>query len=539
MNSQTRTLDTVDASAKMPKQIPYIIGNEACERFSFYGMRNILVSFLTGSVLLAYLPEAERQGMAKEVFHSFVIGVYFFPLLGGWLSDRFFGKYQTIFWLSLLYCVGHACLALFESNRTGFYTGLFLIALGSGGIKPLVSSFVGDQFTQSNKHLAKIVYDVFYWTINFGSFFASLLMPLLLRNYGPAVAFGVPGILMFIATVIFWAGRHKYVNVPPSPPDPHSFMNVARTALRGGQAGVGGGSVMAAFGAVLAVALLGGWATSAGWWPDSLGFVPTFCLALGAVLLFGGIGTGMQLERARGAHPDTAVDGVRVVLRILIVFAIVSPFWSLFDQKASTWVLQGKSMMLPHDQWWWPSWLVKDATQMQALNPLLVMLLIPFNNIVLYPLLGKLGFKVTALRRMGFGIGFSGLAWVVAGVIQLWIDGGDAVSLAWQIAPYALLTFGEVLVSATGLEFAYSQSPPSMKGVIMSFWMLSVTFGNVWVLLTNAAVRNEAVTAQIAATGISENAFLMFFFAGFAFVAAAIFGLYARRYPLQDYYREA
>jgi proton-dependent oligopeptide transporter, POT family len=489
-------------------------------------------------VLLAYLPEAERQGMAKEVFHSFVIGVYFFPLLGGWISDRFFGKYQTIFWLSLLYCAGHACLALFESNRTGFYTGLFLIALGSGGIKPLVSSFVGDQFTQSNKHLAKIVYDVFYWTINFGSFFASLLMPLLLRKYGPAVAFGVPGILMFIATVIFWAGRHKYVNVPPSPPDPHSFMNVAKTALRGGDAGVGGGSVMATFGAVLGVALLGSWATSAGWWPDSVGFVPTFCLALGAVLLFGGIGTAMQLERARGFHPDIAVDGVRLVLRILIVFAIVSPFWSLFDQKASTWVLQGKSMMLPHDQWWWPSWLVQDAGQMQALNPLLVMLLIPFNNIVLYPLLGKLGFKVTALRRMGFGIGFSGLAWVVAGVIQLWIDGGDAVSLAWQIAPYALLTFGEVLVSATGLEFAYSQSPPSMKGVIMSFWMLSVTFGNVWVLLTNAAVRNEAVTVQIAATGISENAFLMFFFAGFAFVAAAIFGLYARRYPLQDYYRE-
>ncbi len=538
MSAQTIARDA-DASARLPRQIPYIIGNEACERFSFYGMRNILVSFLTGSVLLAYLPEADREGMSKEIFHSFVIGVYFFPLLGGWLSDRFFGKYNTIFWLSLLYCVGHACLAMFEDNRTGFYTGLFLIALGSGGIKPLVSSFVGDQFTQSNKHLAKIVYDAFYWTINFGSFFASLLMPLLLRNYGPAIAFGVPGILMFIATVIFWAGRRKYVNEPPSPPDPNSFMNVVKTALRGGGAGAGSGTYVAAFGAALALALLGGWGTSAGWWPENLGFVTTFCLALGAVLLFGGVGTALQLERARGAHPDAAVDGVRAVLRILIVFAIVSPFWSLFDQKASTWVLQGKSMVLPHDQWWWPSWLVKDAGQMQALNPLLVMLLIPFNNLVLYPLLTKLGFNVTALRRMGFGIAFSGLAWVVAGMIQLWIDGGDPVSLAWQIAPYALLTFGEVLVSATGLEFAYSQSPPSMKGVIMSFWMLSVTFGNVWVLLTNAAVRNDAVTEQIASTGMSENAFLMFFFAGFAFLASLIFAWYARRYPVQDYYRAA
>ena len=138
---------------------------------------------------------------------------------------------------------------------------------------------------------------------------------------------------------------------------------------------------------------------------------------------------------------------------------------------------------------------------------------------------------------MGFGIAFSGLAWIVAGALQLSIDGGTPVSIVWQVAPYALLTFGEVLVSATGLEFAYSQSPPAMKGVIMSFWMLSVTFGNLWVLIANATVRGEAATAWIAGTGLSENAFLMFFFAGFAFAAAAVFALYARRYPLQDYYR--
>ena len=164
-------------AARLPRQIPFIMGNEACERFSFYGMRNILTPFLV-STLLMYLPESERAGMAKEVFHSFVIGVYFFPLLGGWLSDRFFGKYNTVLWFSLIYCLGHACLAVFESHRQGFYAGLLLIALGSGGIKPLVVSFVGDQFDKSNKHMAKIVFDFFYWTINFGSFFASLLMPL-------------------------------------------------------------------------------------------------------------------------------------------------------------------------------------------------------------------------------------------------------------------------------------------------------------------------------------------------------------------------
>jgi POT family proton-dependent oligopeptide transporter len=524
---------TIDAAqpGRLPRQIPYIIGNEACERFSFYGMRNILVPFLVSSILLAYLPEADREGAAKDIFHTFVIGVYFFPLLGGWLSDRFFGKYNTVLWLSLVYCIGHACLALFEENRTGFYTGLFLIALGSGGIKPLVSAFVGDQFDQSNKHLAKIVYDAFYWTINFGSFFASLLMPIFLRNYGPAVAFGIPGLLMFIATVIFWAGRRKYVNVPPSPPDPDSFLNVVRSALFGQAPGKGLGTGVAIAGIVLAIASLG--------LIPSLGFVKAVLIGLGLLIALVGVGASMQLDRARGSHPAAAVEGVLAVLRILVIFALVTPFWSLFDQKASTWVLQGQTMRIPHEAWWWPSWLVVTAGQMQALNPIMVMLLIPFNNLVLYPLLRRMGFEPTALRRMGFGIAFSGVAWVVAGVIQLWIDGGHAVSLAWQILPYLLLTFGEVLVSATGLEFAYSQAPRSMKGTIMSFWLLSVSYGNLWVLMTNAAVRNDMVIGQIASTGLSENAFLTFFFAGFAFLAALVFALYARRYPMQDHYRAA
>lgn len=528
-------------SGRMPRQIPYIIGNEACERFSFYGMRNILVQFLVSSVILAYVPEADREGAAKDIFHSFVIGVYFFPLLGGWLSDRFFGKYNTVLWFSLIYCAGHACLAMFDTHRNGFYAGMFLIALGSGGIKPLVVSFVGDQFDQSNKSKAKLVFDAFYWTINFGSFFASLLMPLFLRNYGPAVAFGIPGILMFIATFIFWLGRRKYVRVPPTRgEDPDSFYNVSRTALRSDPQGQGRpGLIVAAAGVAIAVGLLACWAFKPAFWPADFGFVISACLALGVLIAFGGIGVSMQLERARGSHADAAVDSVRAVLRILIVFALITPFWSLFDQKASTWVLQGKSMVVPHDLWWWPSFLVKEAGQMQALNPLLVMLIIPFNNLLLYPVLRRAGFEPTALRRMGWGIAFSGIAWIVAGLIQLEIDSGMPTSLAWQTVPYALLTFGEVLVSATALEFAYSQATQGMKGVIMAFWYLTSTFGSLWVLITNAAVRNDAVTSHIASTGYSENAFLMFFFAAFAFAAALAFALYARNYRMQDNYRAA
>ncbi len=355
------------ADAPIPRQIRYIIGNEGCERFSFYGMRNILTVFLVTS-LLTYLPEADRARAAKDVFHTFVIGVYFFPLLGGWLADRFFGKYHTIFWLSLVYCAGHACLAIFESNRTGFYTGLALIALGSGGIKPCVSAFVGDQFDQTNKHRAKVVFDAFYWIINFGSFFASLLMPIFLRSYGASVAFGIPGALMFIATVILWLGRRHYVMVPPTPPNPHAFLNVARSALASGRRGQ-----------VLGIAALAGAVVSFLLIPQ-FGFVIAACLALVSIIAFGGIGVWLQLDAVRGEHPPEAIEGVRSVLRVLVLFALVTPFWSLFDQKASTWVLQANAMTKP-------SWF--QSSQMQALNPLLVMLLIPFNNLVLYPALRR------------------------------------------------------------------------------------------------------------------------------------------------------
>lgn len=521
---------------RLPRQIAYIIGNEGCERFSFYGMRNILTQFLV-SVPLLVAAEAERPAAAKEVFHTFVIGVYFFPLLGGWLADRWLGKYRTILYLSLVYCAGHACLALCEDSKAGFFTGLFLIALGSGGIKPCVSAFVGDQFNQSNKSLARVVFDAFYWIINFGSFFASLLMPLFLRQLGPAVAFGIPGILMFIATVIFWLGRRQYVRVPPAPPDPDSFLNVARSALfaRGGEGGGRPGLALAIFGSIVAMAFVvlgcGDLVRMLLLHLDPLfGVTQSWCVALVAVLGFAGAGTWWQLERARGQHPDEAVDGVRSVLRILVLFFLVTPFWSLFDQKASTWVLQANALDRP--TWFEPS-------QMQALNPLLVMLLIPFNNLLLYPALRRAGIEPTALRRMGTGIAFSGLAWIVVGAMQLALDAGTPLSILWQVLPYALLTLGEVLVSATGLEFAYSQAPAALKGAIMAFWNLSVTVGNLWVLLVNAAVRNDHVTHAIAESGLGLLSFQMFFFAAFAFAAALAFALYASRYTLADHYRNA
>jgi POT family proton-dependent oligopeptide transporter len=506
------------ATAPLPRQIPYIIGSEACERFSFYGMRNILQKFLALSLLL-YLPEAKREPAATEVFHAFVAGVYLFPLLGGWLSDRYFGKYNTILWFSLIYSLGFGCLSAFPDNRNGFYVGLLLIALGSGGIKPLVASFVGDQFDQSNKHRAKVVFDAFYWIINFGSFFASLLMPIFRRTLDPHVVFAIPGVLMLVATIVFAAGRGRYVVVAPPAADPHSFTRVIRTAL------LAPGKTRT--GLYLAIA---GVVTAIG----ALALVPWFGLltSLGlSLVMFLGLsiwGTWLQLDRARGTHPDAVVDGVRAVLRVLIAFAFVTPFWSLFDQKATTWVFQADHM----DK---PSWF--DSAQMQLVNPALVMLLIPFNNLVVFPWLRRRGIDLPSLRKMVMGVALAGAAWIVVGVMQLVLDSGQHFSILWQLVPYVLLTTGEVLVSATGLEFAYSQSPLALKGVVMGFWHLCVCIGNVWVLLAHETIQTKGALAEVSKTGLSPVAFLMFFFAFFAFASALAFRFYARRYRMVEHYR--
>ncbi len=203
-------------STRMPSGIPYIVGNETAERFSFYGMRGILVVFMTKYMLNAR-GEADymSDNDATAVFHLFVATAYFFPLLGSLLSDVLWGKYKTILVLSIIYCFGHLALAI-DDTRTGLFIGLILIALGAGGIKPCVSAHVGDQFGSQNKYLLSRVFGWFYLAINLGAFVSSLLIPVILEHYGPHYAFGLPGILMLMATILFWMGRNKFVHIPPS-----------------------------------------------------------------------------------------------------------------------------------------------------------------------------------------------------------------------------------------------------------------------------------------------------------------------------------
>ena len=434
--------------SRFPSQIKFIVGNEACERFSYYGMLSILTLYLKNVLAMG-------ESGAKEAAHLFMTAVYFMPLLGGWLADRWLGRYRTILIISLFYCLGHGALALFEGNRTGIFIGLALIAIGAGGVKPCVSAFVGDQFGPNQSEALTRVYGLFYWSINIGAALGFALIPWVRDQAGYSWAFGVPGIFMGLATLVFWLGRKHYVRPPPNRSD--SGPGVFRI-----------------------------------WW-------------------------SLLQKRAAGRFTDEQIEGAKTVGRILIIFASVPMFWALFNQVFTTWVLQGEKMT--------PFFLLGykvDAERMQSAGAILVLIWVPILTLLVYPAAEKLGLRPTPLRRMAVGMLLGAASFVISGLIQAAIDRGQTLSVAWQVAPYIVLEAGEVMVSATALEFAFAQAPASIKSIIMSFWLMTMALGNFLVALVTNINRNF-----VKAQGAGE----FYFYAVLMFVVSGIFIWCASRYP--------
>lgn len=193
---------------RMPSGIAYIVSNEFAERFCYYGINAILSIYLVQFLLIGQAKATTWQSLFKS-------GAYFFPMLGAIVSDVLWGKFRTIITFSISYTLGCAVLAL-SSDTSSLAIGLFLIAVGTGGVKPCVSTNVGDQFNSNNQHLIERAFSWFYLSINAGSLISILLCPWLLETSGPRWAFGIPGIAMAAATLVFWLGRNKFVVVQPA-----------------------------------------------------------------------------------------------------------------------------------------------------------------------------------------------------------------------------------------------------------------------------------------------------------------------------------
>lgn len=430
------------ASRLIPAGIPFIVANEAAERFSYYGMRAILVIFMTQYLMnangeLDVMSDHEAQGY----YHLFISAVYFMPLLGALLADGVIGKYRTILFLSLFYCFGHFALAM-DDTRVGLLIGLGLIALGAGGIKPCVSSHLGDQFGLSNHHLLSKVFGWFYFAINLGAFAAMLIIPWLLDQYGAAVAFAVPGILMLIATMVFWGGRYRFVHIPPAGAD---FIKEALSPF-----------------------------------------------------------------------------GLKIILKLGVIYLFIAVFWALFEQTGSSWVLQAQKM----DRVVFGVEIL--SSQIQAANPLLIMLLVPLFSYGIYPTLNKV-FELTALKKISLGLFVTALAFAIAAFIQMQIDQGAVPAIGWQLVAYLLLTAAEVMVSITCLEFSYTQAPKSMKSFVMALFFMSISLGNLFTSAVNFFMVNDDGSHKLA------GANYFWFFTFLMLITAVLFVFVSRRYQEKTY----
>ncbi|MEI9935578.1 MAG: MFS transporter [Ferruginibacter sp.] len=377
-------------------------------------------------------------------FTFFVALAYFMPMVGGILADSFFGKYKTILFVSVLYTIGHIILSSSTTNLNIFTIGLIVIAASAGGIKASVSANVGDQLNKHNQHLMSKVYGWFYFSINAGSVFSTILIPYFYTVYGPSVAFGVPGILMAIATLTFWLGRKTYVRVPPAGFNKENFF---------------------------------------------------FILVEYFKQLFSNRNGKAVWDAVENKYSAKSVDGARAVIRVMAVFAFIPIFWAMWDMCLAEWVIQATKLdlnILGHTY---------IAEQIQTVNPFFLLLGIPLFTYFIYPFFDKIGLKTTPLRRIGAGLILTGLSFVIIATLQAKIDAGLKPSAWWQILAYLVLSFGEILVSITGLEYAYTQAPKSMKSTMNAIWLLTVAVGNVFVAFMNGNIASGGFFARF--TGAS------------------------------------
>jgi len=440
-----------------PVSIYYIFGNEFCERFCFYGLR---------AVLWIYLNEALEfsEDASTSIYHAFIFFAYSFSVVGAIISDGYIGKYSTILYLSLVYCIGSIVLSVTSYPKImgeppdswGMFIGLSLIGIGTGGIKPCVSSFGGDQIPKDRLDLLASFFAFFYLSINFGSFISTFVTPLLRAEVGFWLAFGLPAALMLIALVVFWLGRNSYNKVPP------------------------GDDIVLRFVQVIKVGIVEKWKqrksrTKVNHW----------------------------LDRAEPLYGAQMVNDVKSVLRIIVVFIPLPCFWALFDQHSSRWIEQARETNRNLGSW------EIQPDQLPTLNPLFVMILVPFFDRVLYPFCNRRKWNILPLRRMTIGMFIISLSFVIAGLVEL-AQMRSQISVIWLTIQFFVMTVGEILVSVSGLEFSYSQAPKSMKSVIMSIWLSTTALGNAFV----------AVFAEFSTFNLAVE---FFFYAGLMLVFSLFF----------------
>nr|XP_056717668.1 solute carrier family 15 member 1-like [Euleptes europaea] len=371
-----------------PISIFFIVVSEFCERFSYYGMRAVLVLYF--KYFLDW-----NDDLSTAIFHTFVALCFLTPILGALIADSFLGKFKTIISLSIVYAVGQAVLSissiseLTDGDRNGIpddinihialsMVGLVLIALGTGGIKPCVAAFGGDQFEDHQEKQRSTFFSIFYLSINAGSLISTIITPILrgkecgihVKQKCYPLAFGVPAVLMAIALIVFIVGSRMYKKVKPQ------------------------GNVMVQVAKCIAFSIKNRFRYRSKEYPKREHW----------------------LDWAREKYTKRLITEIKMVMRVLFLYIPIPMFWALFEQQGSRWTLQATTMDGDFGS------VQIQPDQMQTVNPILIVIMLPVVDMAIYPLINKCCFNFTPLRKMTVGLLLAALAFIVAAVVQIEID---------------------------------------------------------------------------------------------------------------------
>uniref|UniRef100_A0AAQ6AAV7 Solute carrier family 15 member 2 n=1 Tax=Amphiprion ocellaris TaxID=80972 RepID=A0AAQ6AAV7_AMPOC len=321
------------------------------------------------------------KDLSTAIYHAFGGLCYFTPILGALIADSWLGKFKTIIYLSIVYVIGHVVKSVGAIPTVGgrdvhialSMLGLILIAFGTGGIKPCVAAFGGDQFEDEHVRERQKFFSIFYMSINAGSLLSTIITPILrgdVQCFGGdcyALAFGVPAALMVVALVVFIAGSGMYKKNP----------------LQGN--------------ILLEVCNCVGFALRNRWYRSK--HEPR---------------RSHWLDWAEEKYSKRLIQEIKMVLRVLVLYIPLPMFWALFDQQGSRWTLQATRMNMAFGD----AFSIKPD-QMQMLNALLILVFVPIFDLIIYPLVGLCRIKITPLRKMATGMIFAALAFGAATLVEI------------------------------------------------------------------------------------------------------------------------
>ncbi len=437
--------------------------SEMWERFSYYGMRALLVLYLTQHLLY------ERQA-ALQIYGLYTGLVYLTPIIGGFLADRWLGYRGTVLSGAILMMLGHFAMAFPDL----LFPALALLILGNGLFKPNISTIVGSLYLSDDPR-RDAAFTIFYMGINLGAFLSPLVCGYLSEAYSPHWGFAAAGIGMLISLMIFWMGLPALRPAEGSytPLTQAESLRILITTALGLILSVGGVQAARIFLGREKLAALFQWT------------LLTFLLAVFIYLLFR-LKTSSDLKRT---------------LSIFILGLFTALFWMGFEQAGGT-----LNLFAQHHTdraIGWGSWhFTIPAPWFQSLNPLLIFILAPAFSMFWVWLAARSREPLIPVK-MSWGLLLLGLGFVLMSLADKNAKNGQLVSPLWLFGVYLLHTLGELCLSPVGLSMVTRTAPAAAAALLMGVWFLSSAFGNYMAGVSEALLKDYELPLYPTLAGIS------------------------------------